>query len=82
MTELSQVYLTIYDTNAQPCVYTCSENIDITYNQTPFNFPIKNETVINPRAYEGAVFEMIPGTDNFAFRQNTTHGGQPRVQFY
>ena len=38
--------------------------------------------MLNPRAYEGAVFEMISGTDNFAFRQNTTHGGQPIVQFY
>ena len=34
----------------------------------------------NPRAYEGAVFEMISGTDNCVFRQNTIHGGQPIVQ--
>ena len=25
---------------------------------------------------------MIPGTDNFAFRQNTTRGGQPIAQSY
>ena len=25
---------------------------------------------------------MISGTDNFAFRQNTIHGGQPIAQFY
>ena len=25
---------------------------------------------------------MISGTDNFAFRQNTTHGGQPIAQLY
>ena len=43
---------------------------------------INSETVLNPRAYEGAVFEMIPGTDNFPFRQNTIHGGHPTVQFY
>ena len=28
------------------------------------------------------MFEMIPRTDNFAFRQNTIHGGQPIVQSY
>ena len=33
-------------------------------------------------AYGGAVFEMISGTGNFAFRQNTIHGGQPIAQFY
>ena len=25
---------------------------------------------------------MVPGTDSYAFRQNTTHGGQPIAQFY
>ena len=38
--------------------------------------------MLNPRAYDNAVFEMISGTDNFAFRQNTIHGGQPIVQLY
>ena len=28
------------------------------------------------------VFEMIYGSDIFAFRQNTIHGGQPISQFY
>ena len=42
---------------------------------------INDEIVLNPRAYDGAVFEMIPGTDNFAFRQNTIHGGQPIAIF-
>ena len=27
--------------------------------------------MLNPRAYDGAVSEMISGTDNFVFRQNT-----------
>ena len=36
----------------------------------------------NPRAYDKAVFEMISGTDNFTFRQNTIHGGQPIAQLY
>ena len=84
ITYLQDVYLAIYDTNAQPFVYTGSENIDITDNQLSLSFPIKinNEIVLNPRAYDNAVFEMISGTDNFAFRQNTIHGGQPIAQFY
>ena len=28
------------------------------------------------------MFEMISGNGNFAFLQNTTHGGQPTAQFY
>ena len=43
---------------------------------------INNEMVGNPRAYDGAVFEMISGTGIFVFRQNTIHGGQPITQFY
>ena len=38
--------------------------------------------MLNPRACDNAVFEMVSGTDKFAFRQNTIHGGQPEVQFY
>ena len=38
--------------------------------------------MLNPRAYEGAVFEIISGTDNFLCRQNAIHGGRPIVQFY
>ena len=83
-TALQQVHLAIYDTNAQPFVYTGSENIDITDNQLSLSFPIKinNEIVLNPRAYDNAVFEMISGNCNFVFLQNTTHGGQPISQFY
>ena len=83
-TELSQVCLAIYDTNAEPFVYTGSENTNITDNQISLHVPINinNEIVLNPRAYDNAVFEMISGTDNFALRQNTIHGGQPIVQFH
>ena len=77
------MYLAAYDTNAQLFVCTGSEHIDITDNKTSLHFPIKmNEIVTNPRAYDNAVFEMISGADNLAFRQNTIHGGQPIVQFY
>ena len=84
ITPLQQVcLLAIYDTDIMPFSYTGSENIDITDNQVSLNFPLKinNETVLNPRAYDGAVFEMLSGTDNFAFRQSTTHGGQPIAHF-
>ena len=69
ITELSQVYLATYDTHAQPFVYACSENIDITDNQLSLIFTIKiiNEIVLNPRAYDNAVFEMIYGTGIFCF---------------
>ena len=67
-----------------PFSHTGSENINITNNQVSLNFPIEtnDEIVLNPRAYDGAVFDMLSGTDNFAFRQNTIHGGQPIAQFY
>ena len=47
-------------------------------------FPIKlnDEIMPNPRAYDGAVFQMLSGTGSFAFRQNATHGGQPIAQFH
>ena len=38
--------------------------------------------MLNPRAYDGAVFEQISGTDNFAFRQNPIHGGTLIAQFH
>ena len=64
--------------------YTGSENIDITDNQISLNLPItiNHEIVLNPRAYDGAVFEITSGTDNFAFRLNSLHGGTPITHFY
>ena len=84
ITELPQVFLAIYDTTVSPYSYTGSENIDITDNQIPLSFPLKmiDEVVLNPRTCDGAVFEMSPGTDNFTFLQNTSHGGAPIAQFY
>ena len=41
ITHLSQVFLMIYDTETSPYNYTGSENIDITANQIPLNFPLK-----------------------------------------
>ena len=84
ITPLQQVCLAIYDTDIIPFSYTGSENIDITYNQMSLNVLIKinDENVLNPRAYDGAVFDMLSSTDNFAFRQKSLHGGTPMAQCY
>ena len=52
------------------CIYRIG-NIDIRDTQIalPFQMTINDEIVLNPRAYDGAVFEMLSGTGNFAFRQ-------------
>ena len=82
ITDLSQVYLAMYDTSLSPFTCTGSENIDITDNNISLNLPMKinDEVVLQPRIYGDAVFEMISGTDNFAFRQNVIHGGTPIAQ--
>ena len=83
ITDLSQVFLAIYDTTVSPYSYTGSENIDITDNQISLSFPLKmnDEVVMHPRAY-GNVFDMISGTDMFAFRQNSIHGSTIIAQFF
>ena len=82
ITDLSQVFLAIYDTTVSPQTYTGSENIDIINNGISLSFPLKNdEIVLNPRNY-GAVFEISSGNDNFTFLQSTFHGGAPIAQFY
>ena len=83
ITELQQVSLAIYDTAVSPYTYTGSENIDITDNRISLNCQLKvnGEVVLNPRNYDGAVFEMSSGTDSFIFLQNTIHGGAPIAQF-
>ena len=65
--ELHQVFLAIYDTGMPSHTYTGRENIDITDNQISLNVPLKlnDEVVLNPRNYDGAVFEIRSGTDNF-----------------
>ena len=74
----------INDADTSPYNYTGSENIDITDNQISLNFPLKinDEVVLHPRNYDGAVFQLNPGTDNFTFLQNTVHGGAPTAHFY
>ena len=83
ITELQQVFLAIYGKAVLPHTYTCSENTDVADNQISLTFLLKvnDEVVLNPRNY-GAVFEMVSGTDNFAFLQNAFRGGAPVAQFY
>ena len=68
ITDLSQVFLAIYDTTVSPYTYTGSENIDITDKQISLTFPLKvnGKIVINPRAY-GIQFELYAATSGFAF---------------
>ena len=82
ITELSQVFLAIYDTTVSPQTYTGSENIDITNNEISLNFPlnINDEIVLNPRAY-GIQFEMYAGTSGISFLQNISDGAQPIAIF-
>ena len=84
ITELSQILLAVYDTEVSPYSYTGSENIDITYNRISLDFPLEvnDEVALNPRNYDGAVFEMSFDTGNSTLLQNTIHGGTPIVQFY
>ena len=58
--------------------------MDITDNRISLKIPLEvnDEVVLNPRNYDGAVFEISSGTDNFTFLQNTIHGGVPIAQFY
>ena len=37
---------------------------------------------MHPRDYGGTVFDMVSGTDMFAFRQNSIHGSTIIAQFY
>ena len=69
ISELQQVFLAMYDTAVSPHTYTGSKNIDITDSQISLIFPlnINDEVALNPRAYDGAVFELIPGNDNLFF---------------
>uniref|UniRef100_UPI00404B2DF6 hypothetical protein n=1 Tax=Flavobacterium sp. TaxID=239 RepID=UPI00404B2DF6 len=82
ITDLSQVFLAIYDTSISPTTYTGTENINITNNQISLNFPLKinDEIVMHPRAY-GIQFELYAGTSGFAFLQNQQDGAQPIAIF-
>ena len=81
ITELSQVFLAIYDTTVSPQTYTGSEHIDITNNEISLRCPleISDEIVLNPRL--NCYFELYAGTSGFTFLQNIADGSQPRAIF-
>lgn len=57
--------------------------MDVTDRHLSLNSLMKmDETVLHPRNYDGAMFDMLSGTDSVAFRQHLIHGGQPIAQFY
>ena len=51
ITDLSQVFLAIYDISISPSTYTGSENIDITNNRISPNLPLKlnDEILFKPK---------------------------------
>ena len=81
ITELSQVFLALYDTGTNTSTYTGSENIDITNNEISLNFPLKinDEIVLNPRV--NYYFGLYAGTSGMTFLQNTVDGSQPIAIF-
>ena len=81
ISDLSQVYLTMYDTAISPYTYTGSEHIHITNNEISLKCPIQinDEVVLNPRL--NVYFEMYAGTSGFTFLQNIVDGSQPIASF-
>ena len=69
ITKLQQVFLAMYNTAVSPRTYTGSKTIDIADNRISLNLPltVNDEVVLNQRNYDGAVFEISSGTDNFIF---------------
>ena len=82
ITELSQVYLAMYDIPLECFTYTSSENIGITSNQISLNFriTINDEIVMNPRS-GGVYLEIYAGTYGVILLQSMADGGQPLATF-
>ena len=75
--------LAIYDAAVSPHTYTGSENNDMTDNQISLNSPleINDEVILNPRNYDGAVFEMSPGTDYFSTKHSSWWSTNRTISF-
>ena len=67
ITELSQVFLAIYDTTVSPQTYTGSENIGITNNWVSLKILLKinGELFLNPRV--NGYFEMYSAPNGISF---------------
>ena len=81
ISDLSQVYLTMYGTGISSYTYAGSENIDITDNQISLTYPLKinNEAFLNPML--NYYYELYAGTSGFIFLQNIVDGSQPIAIF-
>ena len=81
ITDLSQVFLPMYDTTVSPQTYTGSENIDITNNEISLNFTLKihDEVVLHPRL--NGYVELYAGTSGITFLQHIVDGSQPIASF-
>ena len=77
ITELSQVFLAIYDISISPSSYTGSENIDITNNEISLSVPltINNEPFLNPRV--NGYFEIYSAPNGISILQHISDGSQP-----
>ena len=81
ITELSQVFLAIYDTTVSPQTYTGSENIDITNNEILLNLllTIDKEPLLNPRV--NGYYEIYPAPNGISLLQHISDGSQPIAIF-
>ena len=80
VTELSQVFLAIYDTGMSSHTYAGSD-IDITDNQIPLKFLIKvNDGIVFNQMLNGC-FESHAGASGFSLLQNIVDGPQPIAIF-
>ena len=67
ITDLSQVFLAIYDTTVSPSTYTGSENIGITNNEIPLISPlaIKDGIISTPRVNDYFEIDSAPNGISF-----------------
>ena len=80
-TELSQVFLAMYDTGISSYTYTGSENIHIISNEISLTFPltIYNEAFLNPSV--NGYFEMYATPNGISILQHISDGSQPMAIF-
>ena len=81
ITDLSQVFLAIYDTGISAYTYTGSENINMTSNQISLTYPlnINNEAFLNPRVND--YFEMYAAPNGISILQHISNGSPPIAIF-
>ena len=74
-------YFQRYTIQKYPQTYTGSENIGITNNEIPANFPlnVNDEIVLNPRV--NCYFEIYSAPNCISFLQHNSDGTQPIAIF-